>query len=313
MATVHLLSAAPAAGAEPKALLDLEQLRAAADADRFGVHTATRDPDAADLILFVETSAGAGRYFDRVRNHPVYREHRDRSYLFCSTDRPLALLPGIYTSIERRWYRRAWTRSGGYLGVFERGELRFDPAATTSLLYSFVGSGAAHPVRRGVLDLQGPEALIVDSDRHRLAPAAYADAIRDAAFVLCPRGGGAATFRLFEAMMLGRAPVVIADAWVPPAGPDWDAFCVRVGEREVDAIPALLAARRDEAAAMGAAARVAWLDWFAPDAAFHRIVGWALELAAAADARSGIRRLSPWAQFLRPGHAARGLAAALGR
>lgn len=314
MATVHLLSAAPQAGADPKALLDLEQLRASAAADRFGEHTLVDEPGDADLILFVETSAGAGRYFDRVRRHPVYRAERDRCYLFCSTDRPLALLPGVYTSIERRWYRDAWTRSAGYLGVKERGDLRYEPASSApSLLYSFVGSGSAHPGRQRVLALERPDALIVDSDARHLEPAAYADAIRDAAFVLCPRGGGTATFRLFEAMMLGRPPVVIADAWVAPDGPAWDACSIRVAERDVATIPQLLEARRGDAEAMGAAAREAWLDWFAPEAAFHRVVGWCLDLAAESGSRSGARRYRPWLQFLRPAHAVRSVAAALGR
>lgn len=311
MAEVHLLSAAPPGGRDPKAFLDLEQLRASARADRFGVHSLVSDPDEADLILFVETSAAAGRYFGRVLAHPVYRANRDRSYLFCSTDRPLAVLPGIYASIERRWHRPAWTRSSAYLGVKEQGPLRFDAERRPSLLFSFVGSASAHSLRRRLLSLAHRDALLVDSDREPLAPATYADSIHDSEFVLAPRGGGTASFRLFEAMMLGRAPVIISDSWVPPAGPDWDSFSVRVRERDVEEIPRVLAARESDAVAMGARARAAWSDWFAPDAAFHRIVDWCLELAHAQPERTGVRRYSPLLQFLRPGPATRALGSAL--
>src|SRR5262245_30184962 len=136
MTRVHLLSAAPPDSPDPKAFLDLEQMRASAAADTFREHTLVDDPQDAELVLFVETSAAAGRYFGRVVRSPVYRAHRERSYLFSSTDRPIARLPGVYASIERRWYRPAWTRSSGYLGVFERPGLAYEAGREPTLLFS---------------------------------------------------------------------------------------------------------------------------------------------------------------------------------
>jgi hypothetical protein len=320
LAFVHLLSAAPAGpGDDPKALLDLDQMRAAAAADRFGLHRLVDDPAAADLILFVETSGAAGYYFERVRRHPVYRRFRSKSYLFSSTDRIVPFLPGVYASVERRWYWRAWTRSGHYLGVRERQGLEYDADAQPSLLFSFVGAAAADPVRQRIVALQRDDALLIDGSAEaeavrqgeRQAPSPqefsgrYARSVRDSSFVLCPRGGGSSSFRLFETMMLGRAPVIVSDQWVPPIGPDWDAFSLRVAESEVEGIPALLERRRDDAAAMGAAAREAWLDWFSPSVSFHRSVEWCLDLASASAARGGVRAYAPHLQMLRPYHAVR--------
>jgi Exostosin family len=320
VATVHLLSAAPADGTgQPKAFHDLEQMAEAAQRDRFGAHSAVADPDGADLILFVETSAGAGAYFERVVRHPLYRRSRERCYLFCSSDRIVPVLPGIFASLERRWAWSAWTRSGHYLGVREEGPFAFDPARRASLLFSFVGAGNAHPVRAEIVAIDHERGLVIDSHAERLArergeleplaPGAFArryvDAIQDSAFVLCPRGLGTSTFRLFEAMMLGRVPVVLSDQWVPPNGPDWDAFSIRVPEARVAGLPALLEERERDAAAMGARARQAWLDWFAPDASFHRTVEWCLDLGRSAPARSGLRRYAPYLQMARPYHAAR--------
>jgi hypothetical protein len=306
VARVHLLSAAPSGpDAPPKALLDLEQMCAAAQVDRFGVHSTVADPSEADLILFVETSTAAGPYFERVRRHPVYRAERDRSYLFSSTDRLVPLVPGVFASIERDQYLEAWTRAGHYLGVKERGAIRYEPRAKPSLLFSFAGSGANSAVREAVLRLPSADARLEDTRDAPLDEEAYAASIREAAFILCPRGGGAASFRLFEAMMLGRAPVVIADSWVSPAGPDWDAFSLRVPESDIDSIPALLRERAPEAAAMGHAAREAWSAWFSPEVSFHRTVESLLELQALASRRRGLGRLRPWAQMARPVHAAR--------
>ncbi len=310
MAGVDLLSAVDAGADGGHGHDELRKMRAHAAADRFGVHTVVDDPSAAEIVLFVESSAAAGAYFERVRRHPVYRARRDRCYLFSSTDRIVPVLPGVYASLERSWYWPGWTRSGMYLGIHETDELRYRPDAATTYLFSFVGSSATHRVRRGVVRLTHPESRIIDTAVERrldddASRARYGEILAGSAFVLCPRGGGPATFRLFETMMLGRAPVVISDEWVPPAGPRWDELAVRVRERDLAHVPALLEERRGEAAAMGAAARAAWLEWFAPEAAFHRTVEWCLELAPAAPARAGARRALPYVQMLRPYHAAR--------
>jgi hypothetical protein len=312
-----LLSAAPA-GRE-KGDLDLRQMRESAARDRFGEHSVVAAADGAELILFVETSDAAGPYFEDTLRHPVYREHRERSYLFCSTDRFVPMLPGVFASVERRWYWPSWTRAGHYLGVAEREGLRFEPDAKPGLLFSFLGSSSTHPVRARVLGLRHLEALLFDATveegevarGERSAPDAaerterYAGSLRDSAFVLCPRGGGTSSFRLFEAMMMGRAPVIVSDETVLPEGPRWEEFSVRVAEDRVDEIPALLEARRTEAAEMGAAARRAWLDWFSPEVGFHRTVERCLELAARSSSRRGLRRYSPFLQLARPYHAAR--------
>jgi Exostosin family len=324
---VYLLSAAPDdPDGFPKAYLDLEQLRDSAHADSFGVHRLVDDPGAADLILFVETDAGAGDYFHRVKRHPTYRQFGAKSYLFAAEDKVVPFLPGVYAGIERRWYRQAWTRSGFYPGVKESGELRYEPNASPSRLYTFVGAANAHPVRQRIMQLPDTDAVLIDShaesqavERGEIPPVPeeefrgrYVRALRESAFVLCPRGGGTTSFRLFEAMMLGRVPVIISDQWVPPEGPDWDSFSVSVEESAVDRIPALLEARREQAAAMGAAARQAWVEWFSPQAGFHRTAEWCLDLARYADARGGLRRYQPYLQMLRPYHAARSVAKRLG-
>jgi Exostosin family len=320
VASAYLISAAPDDPVRfPKAFLDLEQLLACAKADRFGIHSVAADPAEADLVLFVEVSTDAGAYFERVRSHPLYRTFREKTYLFSSTDKFVPLLPGIYASLERSWFHPEWTRPGHYLGVRERGELRYQPRPVRpSYLFSFVGSTATHPLRRHLLRLKHPAGLLLDSsgDEYGLPSAEYerryARILRQSAFVLCPRGGGTSTFRLFEAMMLGRVPVIVSDEWVPPEGPNWESFSVRVREAEIEMIPAMLAERQAEAEAMGVAARAAWLEWFSETTSFHRIIESCLQLAASSASRGGYRRYLPYRQMLRPYHAARWAAKRLG-
>lgn len=294
-------------------------MRDSARVDRFGVHEVVEDPEEADLILFVETSEAAGYYFDRVKEHPVYRDYREKSYLYSSTDKFVPFLPGIYASVERRWYWPAWTRSGHYLGVKEKGALRYESGYTPSHLFSFLGASNTNPLRRRVVELCHPDAIVIDSHAESLAierderppvtpeeyVARYVRSVRDSAFVLCPRGGGPSSFRLFETMMLGRVPVVISDQWVPPEGPDWDRFTLRVAESDVEQIPVLLAAKVGAAQAMGDTARAAWVEWFSEEVSFHRSVELCVDLEKWAPKRSGLRRFAPYTQLFRPYHAAR--------
>jgi Exostosin family len=283
--------------------------------DRFGVHTVVSSPDDADLILFVEHSTDAGAYFQHVRRHPVYRRLADRCYLFCSTDRVIPFLPGVFASIERSWYRSSWTRSGPYLDLNPPADDERVPPPSAEYLFSFVGTPNSAPVRRAVVELRHPRALIRDTsaaNRNALSRDEYLQTVFGSSFVLCPRGGGSSSFRLFETMALGRAPVIISDEWVPPTGPDWGSFSFHVRESEVAGIPTLLQADEDRAALMGRRARDAFAAWFAPDVLFHRVVEWCLALVAAVDVRPRLMPIYPYVQLLRPYHTLRWAARSLG-
>ena len=266
-------------------------------------------PEDADILIFVETSTCAGPYFETVRRHPTYRRHRERSYVYCATDLIVPVVPGVFPSISKENYLPAWSRAGGYIGIHERPSLVYDAEWQPSRLFSFVGASATHPLRRRIMRLDHPGGLLIDTaddppgglsraDYERR----YREALRDSAFILCPRGGGPSTFRLMQAMIMGRAPVIISDAWCAPIGPRWDEFSIRVPESDVDEIPRLLEERRPEAGEMGRLARQAWVDWFGPEAAFHRTVEWALDLHESSSLREGLGRLRPWMKASSPYH-----------
>ncbi len=113
----------------------------------------------------------------------------------------------------------------------------------------------------------------------------------NARFSLCPRGVCAGSIRLFESMKMGRACVIISDAWQPNDGVDWDSFSIRVPEAEVHRIPAILEEHADRAAEMGRCARLEWEKWFAPQVAFHRVVELCLDIRAARTFSGTARRL----------------------
>ncbi len=321
MACVHLVFAPPIApgGAAPDAPPPPDgtlPLRASQRADRFGVHSLTDDPAAADLILFVRTLSHDGSPFQRLRAHPLVQRHGRCCFLYDLNDRVAPVLPGIYPSVERRWHRRGRTRSGPYLDETTNPFLVYDPAGTEErrYLYSFLGAVRSAPVRERLAALpHGPRALFRDTSaraeeiaRHgspeeKLDFARqYADATKGSHFILCPRGVGVGSRRLFETMGMGRAPVVLADDWVRPDGPAWDRSCVFIAEADYARLPGVLAEREADAPAMGREARRQWEEWYAPEVLFHRTVEACLSIERARRLPGPVASWLAYGQMLRP-------------
>lgn len=277
------------------------------------------DPDNADLIVFAEShrdDATCGRFLTNVRTHPVYRRHRARCVVHCGSDRPVPLVPGFYPSIPTRWHDARWTRSTSYL-VEENPlvlEAEGDASRTeASTLASFVGACRGKSVRQRLLAHRSASLVVQDTgeefvgairagDLHRLRELklAYVQSIVRSRFVLCPRGTGASSIRLFETMRLGRVPVIIADDWVEPVGPDWAAFSVRIAERDLGELESRLDRVAHRAAAMGQLAREAWESHFSPATLLKGIVEQGLELIEQPAARRVPGRVRGAASAARP-------------
>lgn len=144
---------------------------------------------------------------------------------------------------------------------------------------SFVGSNT-HPLRGElVAGLRGDSRFLLQLVPWR-ATTANEDLVAMLAaglrsrYMLCPRGVGITSFRLYEAMQLGAVPVYVSDKhWLPYADElDWESFCVLDnGEnpqaliRRLDHIPESV--RRE----MAAKASAVYLEHFTQDAVCRRI------------------------------------------
>lgn len=314
MASVLLTSLAPSDDADwPHPYDQLDRMRLSASQDAHQVHTLTDDPAAADVILFVENCSPL-RHYMHVRQHPYYREFASKCFLYSRYDFPIPLLPGIYPSIEHRWHNRQWTRSGGYLVAFTNDFLEYDEGRTPRrFLFSFIGAAFNHPLRRTLLQLPDEAAYLRDTtpewpygdlptEEQEALRARYREVALQSRFVVCPRGKGPSSIRLFETLRMGRAPVIISDAWVPPEGPDWPSFSLRIPEADLDRLPDLLADHASDAIAMGRRARTAWKDWFSVASTFHRSVESCLDMQASRRWPFAVLRLAAFGHFARPLH-----------
>ena len=315
MARVFLISATPADDESGFNLAPLRDLQQCAELDRFRVHSVASDPEAADLIIFAEFY-GAGSYFERLRRHPLVRKYREKTFLFCANPFVIPLLPGVYAGVEKRW-SSSRTRPGFYLGRTRNEFTTFSPPTDDlPYLFSFMGSIRNAPVRRRLATLSHPRSFFQNTTedfdrvlygkmdkRERLDyDRRYAELTKASKFVLCPRGLSAASIRLFETMRIGRVPVILSDDWVPPVGPLWEKFSIRVAEREFARIPHLLEQRESEAVAMGELARKAWEEWFSDEVLFHRLVESCLDIQRKRRIPENLARWPAYLQFLRPFH-----------
>jgi hypothetical protein len=256
-----------------------------------GPHEVTRDPDKADLILFAETYSSMDPYFFDVVRHPVFRRYPEKSVLYHISDTPLTLCRTISPSVERIHPNPKARRSFSYiLRVHDNTMLKavVNSQKAPRFLFSFIGDPATHPVRQRLLALRHPDALLragkgvsalkMDVATKQLFHRKYLEDTLDSCFVLCPRGIGASSMRLFETMELGRVPVVIGDSWMPITQVPWNEFAVFVPEAEVETIPALLESLKDQALVMGKRARDVWEQVFSPERVFQTLIDTASDL-----------------------------------
>jgi hypothetical protein len=285
------------------------QFRQACSEDIHRQHHLVDDPHQADLILFSKLS-GYGPYLEIVL-HPLFRKYQLKCYLFTSGDVPFYLLPGLFTSLEKKHHNPTWNRSCHYLHGPRNPYFRHERISETpKYLYTFIGSAANHLVRRRLIEMTSRRGFVRDTSLMRPVGEMeqkekkdfrrfYADMIYAGSFVLCPRGCGTSSFRLFESMQCGRVPVILSDEWVAPRGPDWDKFAVRLRENQIDKLEEILGKIEPRAREMGCMARAAWERYFSPSESFQYVVEELLDLHRARSGTSGfsyreVVRLMSW-------------------
>ena len=257
-----------------------------AGTDRVGVHHLSDSPEEADIILFTQCHMLPDDWrMTRIRHHPLTRAFPEKVLVYNELDRPWCALPGVYVSMPQRHFVAEHQRPWGYF---------VDPPAVTDpapdLLFSFVGRDTAR-CRRPLLRLQHADAVVEEVNGFRLwEPASpgfeerrarFREILARSRFVLCPRGNGMSSVRLYEALSVGAVPVIIADDWTPPPGPAWETLSIRWPEGRIDGLTEMLEARDAEWPHMSQLARRAYEDYFSPAVYFHRVAELCAELVRA--------------------------------
>jgi hypothetical protein len=251
-----------------------------------------------------------------VRQHPFRRLYRDRLFVYNPEDRPIPYLPTLGPSLDRRSAWRQREQASPYVHYLANSAVTCcDRPSRPRYLYSFAGDINTHPVRRRLPALHCPPTGHIratpakwptDAGEREAFRRTYFDDILSAKFVLCPRGRGTSSVRLFETMALGRVPVIISDQWIPPHGPKWASCAVFVPEARIAHIPDALREAEPDWEQLATNAFDEWQKWFSPETVFDTLVGYCLHmLAYRRQPESVIRWAAPVRRLRNPISAAR--------
>ena len=264
----------------PWSLSLLREFEGLALRDTVRQHALDSDPEIADLILFVDAHQNLSDWsMHSLRRHPLVQRFPERVLVYDERDQPVDLFPGVYVSMPAKRFDPGRHRAFAYYHLKTETEDLAD--REPDLLFSFQGRHVAG-FRDDILRLRHPRALVEETSSYDFfrgsadslseARSRYRDVVGRSKFVLCPRGAGTSTFRLFEVLAAGRVPVIVSDDWVAPEGVQWSKVSVRVRENDVAAIPRVLAALETDWPIMSRGARAAYLERFSLDVWFHNLV-----------------------------------------
>ena len=273
------------------------------DLDEHGIHRLCEQPEDADAIVFIENTQFHDVRFKELLRHPLVERFPEKVYMYNEMDRAWPLLPGLYCSLAESLANEDEHIAFPYLTVNNNGIKDIYASNTRrKWLYSFVGS-SSHPIRKQMFALTGDNARIVDTsefctwDPTQTSKYAYqklyTDTMAASKFVLCPRGIGPASQRLFETMEAGRIPVIISDSWVEPPQVNWD-FAVRVPESQIASIPKLLTRLDDEWEERSNSARNAWESAYSPETMFNSIGSAIEDVSRSAHLKRGSLKISAY-------------------
>jgi hypothetical protein len=229
--------------------------------------TEVSDPGEADVIVLHEAwSYKDSRYSKRLRRDPIVGRYPQKLLTINGDDAANGLLRGAYASIGANRFDPLLHRAVPYHYFPNTAILANGPQANPEppFLASWRGNLKSSIVRRRLhKKFSGHPRFKIETSESWLNHSTdemkhYVDLLLSAKFSLCPTGWAAATFRIYESMALGVCPVILADHFVAPLGPDWSSFCLRVPEHKLPELESILLEKESEAMEMGRRARAAW-------------------------------------------------------
>ena len=222
-------------------------------------------PASADVIIHSSNEQFIGAPFAR----PLSKSDIEQ-FVWDWGDRPTGRYSGFYCSLPNSLFDTGRHRTFIYPIAFNELVDEF-PQSEARVNFGFIGGMTASVRERlfrllkprelqdnSVYKVQGADWAKVSDRNGGLIKQEYAGFLRTTKFILCPRGYGLGTARLFEAMKAGRVPVIISDGYVLPSGIDWDACSISIRERDVATIPAVVARRLADWPLMAKRARATW-------------------------------------------------------
>jgi hypothetical protein len=236
---------------------------------RDGIREVTT-PARADVLLMEETGSYKDfRYIEKLLNDPLISRFTEKIFTINTDDCATGLLRGLYTSLPGSRFNRSIHRAVPYLHypnelVFTDRPDKIDPY----YLATWRGNTKSNSLRAKIIShFDSHNKFRFETTNSWLnhqteEKQSYVDLMLDAKFSLCPAGWAPVSYRIYESMALGRCPVIIADQFVPPAGPHWNGFALMLPEKKLTTLYSLLETHEDQSRQLGQNALNAWNQYF---------------------------------------------------
>ena len=238
-------------------------------------HSEASNPEVADAIILHEPwSFKEWRYISRLVKDKVIGRYSHKVYTINTDDAANGLLKGIYTCLPKSRFNPRRHRAVPF--AYFPNEVILDRRGTQRPEPQYLATWRGNPksnekLRNSLLETcrQSPAFLVETTEswlnHNSYEKERYVDLLLAGRFALCPAGWAAVSFRIYESMALGICPVIIADEYVHPLGPQWDNFSVQVPEANLEDLQPILEGIPDSYLEMGEEAQDAWEEYFCPE------------------------------------------------
>jgi hypothetical protein len=230
-------------------------------------------PERADAIIIQEENSFKNfKYLKHLESDDLISTYPEKIFTINTDDCATGLLRGLYTSLPKTRFNPRIFTSVPYMQfpndlVFVNG---YDNV-TPTYLASWRGNVKSNKLRARIVTLlEAKKGYCIEKTNSWLnhnsdEKTNYVNLIRGAKFSLCPAGWAPVSFRIYESMALGRCPVILADDFVPPKGPDWNEFALIFPEKKLEGLPAFLLRHENQSERLGKNAFEAWKSYFSAD------------------------------------------------
>lgn len=231
------------------------------------------NPEDADVILIQENDSYKNfHYIKELLSDPIISKYPEKVFTINTDDSATGLLRGLYTCLpstrisEEIYTAVPYVKFPNDLVLNVEVEEKKNP----KFLAVWRGNIKSNKLRsKLVASLESKERCRIEQSLswmkfEKEEQEIYVDLIKNSKFSICPAGWAAATYRIYESMALGRCPVILADDFVPPKGPDWDEFALFYPENKIDDLHFFLLCNEHLAETYGKKALQAWNKFFSP-------------------------------------------------
>lgn len=274
------------------------------------------NPEIADIIIFVEHHPANDPYFFQVLKHPLYKKYKKKCYLYHDNDIHLTFLPTISPSICKTSFNKRLHHPYHYIEQISSNSYvkhNSNKINEKRYLFCFLGASRTYPKVRGqiiklfqgdknVCDTSSSNSWELNDKERDIYFKNYAQILLQSKYILCPRGIGPSSYRQYESMKMGIAPVIISDEWIKPFGIDWNSCSIRIKEADVDKIDVILNDRENNYKQLGINAKKNYEKFMSFETQFHFLSEAASKLHSLRKEVSILDYLYQYLRFFEPFH-----------